>query len=45
MTLSLNDMAAKVQLSDAKRAEKHILDMVCIVRQHRNLQTNSQITA
>jgi len=28
MTLSLNDMANKVQLSSAKQAEKHILDMI-----------------
>ncbi|XP_054160430.1 COP9 signalosome complex subunit 3-like [Oppia nitens] len=28
MTLSLNDMANKVQLSSAKHAEKHILDMI-----------------
>jgi COP9 signalosome complex subunit 3 len=29
MTLSLNDMANKVQLPNAKKAEKQILDMVC----------------
>lgn len=28
LTLSLNDMASKVQLSNAKEAEKHIINMV-----------------
>ncbi len=34
ITLSLTDMASKVQLPNAKDAEKHILNMVCVLHIH-----------
>ena len=42
LTLSLSDVASRVQLSDPSKAEKYILNMVCILSISRNYNRNSQ---